>query len=864
MITDKFQQDFEKKKRIGSIFTLLKGAILATIFYVFGVELTTTISISNLTTEYSAHQQTLNTLTSSGLILDDIQTYLAEKVRYYTEVSTHAWLGWLFAVIGFLLTWISALGLSKTKDILFYKGRSKYYRNMFYQERKKRKSSSEKTENQYQQFLSMHDHIPEGFFLLSEEERILHMNKFAKDLLTEWLDQSVSPNQLLGLKMQEVMPAYLESGMGMVVQGCAQRKEAAEKELFIVPKDAWLHARAFPAPEGIAVYLQDITEKKKPENISKFGDVLLNKVSNNVPMAFAVTDLQWNYMVVSAHWQKCFKMENQELIGKNHKLVLPRFPGKWQALEAQLSKGKSVHSDETMFHLNGQEEWISWEVSPWKNNQGQVGGYVLYANIVTEQKNDKDKLSQQNEREKQLAYHDILTGLPNRQLFYDRLNMALANAYRHLGKVSLMFLDLDGFKAINDNLGHDIGDMLLKEVSTRLKQCVRETDTVARLGGDEFTVILTDINDEKDVAAVANKVISAINEPFQLGQHEVIVSTSVGISMYPNDGSTTTELIKKSDSAMYWSKEHGKNQATFNSQLESGELDNIEKVEAAPRGTLENPIKTLDGKEAATKPEKMTTSDPLEEQLKTSISKHELELHYQPIFNIQSNQAVGVEALLRWNHPELGLLAPNKFLDMAEETGLILPIGEWVIEQTCLKAKKWKEAGHQGIRFCINLSEKQLLDNELTKRIEKALKKTGIKASELAFEVSEKTLTGNVNDTKAALEALNKLGCKIIVDDYGMSYSPLKNVQELPIDMIKVHRSFIRNVTESEQDQSVINTLIALGQAMKITIIGEGVEEPEQADFLKSAGCDYAQGFLLGRPMNPIDTQEFFSKPTKS
>lgn len=875
MLDDILQQQFEKKRRIRRLLTCLKSVFFGLLFYIMGVECATYFNSAELIKAAQQYSHMKDQLSHSGVIGNSISTYIMMQAEFYIKVFPKAPIAWVFALVGVILVWLASLKLSKKKDIDFYKTRSLYYRKSFYDEKKKSKIASKNNSSQFQQFLSIHDHIPVGFFLLSEEERILHMNKFAKDMLVEWLDETISARQLLGLKMQDVMPTYLESGMGMVIQSCSQRKEGVDKEVYIVPKDAWLHVRAFPSSDGIALYIEDITEKKKPENSGKFSDVLLSKVSTNIPMAFAVVDAQWNYMLVSKFWQTCFKLEKQDLVGKNHKLVLPRFPGKWPQIESQLSKGKSLKGDEAMFHLGGKEEWISWEISPWKNSQGQLGGYFIYANLVTEQKHNKDKLLEQSDREKRLAYHDILTGLPNRQLFYDRLNMALANAYRHLGKVSLMFLDLDGFKAINDNLGHDVGDMLLKEVSVRLKKCVRDTDTVARLGGDEFTVVLTDINDEKDVETISKKIIDAINTPFVLGQHEIQVSTSIGISMYPVNGSTSTELIKKSDSAMYWSKEHGKNRATFFSQLETGALDHIPAVPKAARGTLEKPIKNIEntGEAHTGQTEVLTASQeyasmqsadsPLYEQLKTAIAKNELEVHYQPIFNIQNNTAVGVEALLRWRHKEYGLLSPIKFIDLAEETGLILPIGSWVFDQVCHKAKEWRDAGHKGIRFCINLSEKQILDPDLISRIEKPLRETGTQAAELAFEMTESVLNEHVETTQKVLSGLHQMGCKIIIDDYGMAYSPLKNMQKLPIDMIKIHRSFVKNITISKSDQSVVQTLIALGKVMKITIIGEGVETPEQADYLKEAGCEYAQGFLLGRPMYPIDTQEFFSVPSR-
>ncbi|VAW66356.1 diguanylate cyclase/phosphodiesterase (GGDEF & EAL domains) with PAS/PAC sensor(s) [hydrothermal vent metagenome] len=414
------------------------------------------------------------------------------------------------------------------------------------------------------------------------------------------------------------------------------------------------------------------------------------------------------------------------------------------------------------------------------------------------------------------AYHDMLTRLPNRTLLNDRLSQAITHARRNKTSLSIMFLDLDRFKMINDTLGHIVGDHLLQAVAMRLKHCLREGDTLARLGGDEFTLLLPDVNNQQDAKRIAEKIIKSLADPFKIDNHELFVSTSIGISQFPEDGNTIESLIKHADIAMYSVKDSGKNNYQFyDKKMIHAYSDNLS----------------------------------LENDLRRALDNKQFEIYYQPQINVETQEIFAMEALIRWNHPERGMINPNDFIGLAEETRLIKQIGDWILQAACEQLKTWRDLGFNDIRIAINVSAIQLEQNNFVEFVLEQLTKNKIPGEYLEIEITENTL---MHDTDAGVDKLRELsnhGIKIAIDDFGTGYSSLNYLKHLPIDTLKIDQSFIRDMSKSEEDSSIIKAIISMAKGLKLNIISEGVETQEQLKQLKRWRCKNMQGFLFGRPM---------------
>jgi diguanylate cyclase (GGDEF)-like protein len=422
------------------------------------------------------------------------------------------------------------------------------------------------------------------------------------------------------------------------------------------------------------------------------------------------------------------------------------------------------------------------------------------------------------ERVEYLAYHDGLTGLPNRSLFSKLLGQSINEAHRYDRQLAVAFLDLDRFKQINDTLGHDAGDQLLREVSTRLKGCVRGSDSVARLGGDEFVVLLPDLGDPKYAASVALKILAVIAKPFTLIGREFRVTASIGISAYPQDGLDEQTLTKNADIAMYQAKAEGKNNFQFYSAaLNANSLERLA----------------------------------LESSLRHALERNEFRLCYQAKCDIGTGRITGMEALLRWAHPDLGLLVPMQFIPMAEETGLIVPIGRWVLETACSQNVAWQNAGAPPLNIAVNLSARQFADERLLEDVRAALETVGMDPGLLELEISESVLIRDVDTTLRILTALKGLGIRIAIDDFGVGYSSLTTLQRFPLDTIKIDRSLIRSIAVDAENWGLADAVITMGRNLSLTVVAQGVETSEQAEYLRAHACDEFQGFYLNRPLPP-------------
>jgi diguanylate cyclase (GGDEF)-like protein len=426
-----------------------------------------------------------------------------------------------------------------------------------------------------------------------------------------------------------------------------------------------------------------------------------------------------------------------------------------------------------------------------------------------------------------LAYHDPLTGLPNRPLFLDRLIMALAQAERQNTKVAVLFCDLDRFKEINDSLGHSVGDELLRQVAQRIEKSVRGVDTVARFGGDEFTLIIQNLREPEAAATVARKILETLRAPFYSGGHELFIATSIGISTYPTDGRDLESLLKNADTAMYRAKEQGRD----NFQLYTPAMN----ATALERLALEN-------------------------MLRRAVAQDELVLHYQPLIRIDDGGVFAAEALIRWNHPELGLIQPAQFIPTAEMSGLILPIGAWVLRTACAQMKEWQDLHGARLAVAVNLSARQFQQPDLIETIRDALDASGLDPACLELEITESYSMQNPDATVETLRELKTLGVRISMDDFGTGYSSLAYLKKFPIDTIKVDRSFVQDLGTDRDDEAITTAVIAMAQSLSLHVVAEGVENQVQLDFLRARTCDSVQGFFFSHPLPPAEFEQFISR----
>jgi diguanylate cyclase (GGDEF)-like protein/PAS domain S-box-containing protein len=427
----------------------------------------------------------------------------------------------------------------------------------------------------------------------------------------------------------------------------------------------------------------------------------------------------------------------------------------------------------------------------------------------------------------QLAYYDTLTGLPNRVLLNDRVQLALARSDRETMPLAVIFLDLDHFKVVNDTLGHSSGDHLLQVIAKRLQECIRRTDTVARIGGDEFVVVLNGVSGSEDVAQLSQKILEAVVEPVELCGQEVFTSCSLGIALHPGDGNDVDTLLRHADVAMYQAKELGRNSYQFFSQ----ELNR----KSADRLTLES-------------------------SLRRALEREEFHLHYQPQIDLQTGLVTGVEALLRWKHPEFGIVPPERFIPLADETGLIIPIGEWVLRTACAQSRAWQNAGHARLQMAVNLSVKQFRQKSLLSVIRDILTSTGLAPDCLELELTESSVMEHTDHNIALLHQIKEMGIRLSIDDFGTGFSSMSSLKFLPLHRLKISRQLIGDILTNPDDVAITDAIIAMGHSLKLKVLAKGVESREQMDFLRHLNCDEAQGFYFAQPMHADDLSDSLAK----
>ncbi len=580
------------------------------------------------------------------------------------------------------------------------------------------------------------------------------------------------------------------------------------------------------APVAIVCVLRDITERKRAEEELRNERDKAQKYFDVAGVLLVVIDAVQRVTRINTAGCALLGYEEREIIGKKwfDHFVPEKIRSEVKSIFEKLMAGNiepGEYFENPVVTRNGEERIIAWHNSVLRDKRGTIIGTLSSGVDITERRRAEEQI-------RILAYYDGLTGLPNRSFYRELLVRAITHAERHKEKMAVVFIDLDFFKRINDTLGHSVGDQLLRVAAERLTKCVRRSDTVARswedegtdvvsrLGGDEFIVVLSELAHNQDAARVANRILAELSRPFTLSGHEVIVSASIGIALYPADGKDAESLLKNADVAMYHAKNQGRNAYQFytHSMNES----------AMERLTLEN-------------------------ELRKALERDEFQLYYQPKLNLKNRKIVGLEALLRWKHPERGLVSPGKFIPVAEEAGLIVPIGEWVIRAACSQNRAWQKAGHKPVGIAVNLSGRQFEHRQLIETVTRALQDADLDPRYLALEITESAIMKNPEKASTMLQQLKTMGIPISIDDFGTGYSSLSYLKRFPVDELKIDRSFIMNIAANTDDAAIAGAIIAMAHSLKLNVVAEGVETEEQLAFLKSLGCDEAQGFLFGKPM---------------
>lgn len=592
-----------------------------------------------------------------------------------------------------------------------------------------------------------------------------------------------------------------------------------------------VHERAAPVKDsegnatGLSGYVQDITVTWKAEQARRESEERFRSMFEQAAVGITLTQLDGKFVEVNQRFAALLGYSAEELTHMRFQSIThpEDLAAELPQLDRLLRGESQTYTMEKRFlRKNGDVCWSDLTVSLRRNANGAPEQFIAVAEDIAARKQAEADLRSQQQHAQYLASHDSLTGLPNRSLLHDRLSHAIAHAHRSNRIVAVMFLDLDRFKLINDTLGHKSGDQLLQTMAGRLQQVMREGDTVARLGGDEFVILVEGLASEEEATSIAEKVLAQIFAPVSLDSHQLVLSTSIGISVYPKDSQNANVLLKQADIAMYQAKEKGGGCLRyFDPDMNSHVFERLE----------------------------------IENGLRRALEADELALRYQPLVDLKTGRIVGAEALVRWNHPDRGLLGPDQFISVAEETGLIIEIGEWVLRTACKQQQEWFEKGLSGLRMAVNLSSKQFSPRNLVSKVRSVLDDTGMAPELLKLEITETGLMQDVARAQDALRELAAMGIELAIDDFGTGYSSLSYLKTLPIDTLKVDRSFVNDVAVDADDAAIVSATIGLAHNLGLRVIAEGVETSRQLSFLADQKCDEGQGYYFSSPLASGDME---------
>jgi len=672
-----------------------------------------------------------------------------------------------------------------------------------------RKEAEDKVRASEKELSTILNSLQDTYYRVDSEGRLSRISPSVQKLL------GYTPQQLLGTRLadlyvdpqgREIFLRQLEK-QGGVIENYESHLQHKDGSTVWVSTNAHYIRDKQGNPIGIEGTGRDISQLKAAEDLSsRFGRILDN--SSNEIYVFDAGTLQFTQVNRGACQNLGYSRQEMERLTPLDlkpdytredftELMQPLYRGEQQQVVFQ---SRHQRKDGTFYPV---------EVRLQLSQQESPPVFVSFIQDISERLQN-EKLLQY------LAHYDALTNLPNRVLFTDRLDQSLARARGHGCAVAVLFLDLDRFKNINDTLGHNVGDQALQALSERLSGCVREGDTVARLGGDEFAIVLEDISSADDVAPSARKILDVLSQPFLLDNHEFIITTSIGISLFPTDGENTQTLLKHADISMYRAKDEGRNTYQFYSADMSAKA--FERLN-------------------------------LETNLRHAQEREEFVLYYQPQQNLADGSIFGVEALLRWQHPDLGLISPMEFIPLLEETGLIIPVGEWVLHTACLQARAWNDSGLKPLRMSVNLSGRQINNSNFIATVEQVLKDSKLDPALLELEMTESIMMHNIKPTIKTLETISEMGVRLGIDDFGTGYSSLSYLRRFPIDTLKIDRSFIHDLSHDPEDVTLVEAIIAMGRTLHLNVMAEGVETEQQAKFLRRHDCSSIQGNLISQPL---------------
>lgn len=574
------------------------------------------------------------------------------------------------------------------------------------------------------------------------------------------------------------------------------------------------HADSYSLPRA----LRNAIERKAVEDALYLEKERALVTLNSIGDAVLSTDISGNITYLNLVAETMTGWPREEAIGRPLAEIFQIIDGATRkpardpmkmAVDQNKTVGLTVNC--VLVRRDGLESPIEDSAAPIHDRAGRIIGAVIVFHDVSAARAMTFQMTYS-------AQHDVVTNLPNRMLLEDRVSQSIALARRQSKPIVVIFLDLDGFKHINDSLGHATGDRVLQSVSKRLVASVRASDTVSRQGGDEFVILISEISYPQDAATIANKILLALGPPHSIDGQDLHVSASIGLSVYPTDGKDSEILIRNADTAMYHAKEMGRN----NFQFFKAEMNR----RAVERQSIES-------------------------SLRNALERNEFLLHYQPKVNLQTGEITGVEALIRWQHPERGLLLPAQFVPIAEECGLILRIGRWVLREACRQARAWQDAGLPRMRIAVNISPIGFRDKDFVEGVRTTLSETGLATRYLELELTEGVLVENAESTDSVLQELKTMGIRLAVDDFGTGYSSLSYLQQFPIDVLKIDQSFVQKITSNPEDSSIVGAIINMGKSLKHIVVAEGIETTEQRAYLKTQSCAEGQGYFFSRPLPP-------------
>ncbi|OWW18946.1 EAL domain-containing protein [Noviherbaspirillum denitrificans] len=674
------------------------------------------------------------------------------------------------------------------------------------------------------------DSAIDAIYLIDREEmRFIDANEtalatlgYSHDELLRLGPQDLKPDhgelERIHRRFDEVIQSQNKTGM---IETVHQRKDGTRLAV-----EVYLRAIESEGRQLLVAVVRDMTQRLAAEAVLRESEERFRVAFNQAAVGLAHVAPEGRWLMVNNKLCEIVGYSRAELLTMGFQdITHPEdLVSDWAIARRMIAGELDEKTREKRYlHKNGYYIWVNLTSSMVKDADGNPKYYSTVVEDISRRKQIEEELLH-------LANHDALTSLPNRSLLLDRLGQALVFAGRSTGQVGVMLVDLDRFKTINDSLGHEVGDRIIVEIARRLSDCVRAGDTIARLSGDEFVLIRPDVTREDEIATLAQQILDAMSRPMTIQGHELYPSASIGVSMYPRDGLDGPTLLKNADTAMYRAKDAGRNNFQFYAhEMNSRALDRL---------------KTETG-------------------LRRALERGEFVVHYQPQMDVATGRVIGAEALLRWELPGQGMVFPADFIPIAEETGLIVPIGQWVLRHVCEQKRKWHDAGwFPDLRIAVNLSARQFKQQDIARAVSQVLQETGCRPEWLELEITESVVMESPEAAAETLHKLSTMGVHLSIDDFGTGYSSLSYLKRFPLDALKIDRSFVRDVTVDADDAAIVRAVIALAHSLKLSVIAEGVETADHLDFLRAQQCDAVQGYHLGRPM-PVDKFEHFMRESK-